>query len=77
MNVKIDNETLVFEEEEKVDNTIIFPDIVKRHMLESYNKNEIAYWCSLWRMIETQGVEFALETYLEDLKMNGGMLEWG
>lgn len=74
MNVKVDNETLVFEEE--ANNITVFEAIVKRHMFEAVDKNEIAYWCSLYRMIETQGVEFALETYLEDLKMSGGMLEW-
>lgn len=73
--MKIDNETLVFEEE-KVDNAIIFEGIVQRHILKASKKKEIEYWCSLSNIIKSQGVEKALEIYIQDLNKNFGNFNW-
>ena len=42
----------------------------------STTREEYKYWDSLLQQALEIGIEFAQETYEEDLEMNGGELKW-
>lgn len=67
MNVRVDGETLVFENfDEK---------FINQYMYDAIEREEYEYWKSLKNQVEEYGIEFAEETYLEDIK-NGGDEPW-
>lgn len=81
MNVKIDNETLVFFEEERKREEEFFKKysflfLIYERIRNAKGEKEREYWLSLKEQAETISPEFAEETFKEDLNMNGGMFEW-
>lgn len=81
MNVKVDNETLVFFEEERKREEEFFKKysflfLIDERIKNAKDKRELEYWLSLKEQAETIGPEFAEETFKEDLEMCEGMLIW-
>lgn len=66
-NVRVEGETLIFENfDEK---------FINQHMWNAVEQEEYNYWKSLKEQTDEYGIEFAEETYLEDIK-NGGDEPW-
>lgn len=67
MNVRVEGETLIFENfDEK---------FIEQHMWNAVEREEYEYWKSLKEQTDEYGIEFAEETYLEDIQ-NGGDEPW-
>lgn len=67
LNVRVEGETLIFENfDEK---------FINQHMWNAIEREEYEYWKSLKEQADEYGIEFAEETYLEDIK-NGGNEPW-
>ena len=50
-------------------------DFINQHINEAVEREEFEYWKSLNEQVEEYGIDFAEETYLEDIK-NGGDEPW-
>lgn len=67
MNIRVEGETLVFENN--------FWKTINEHLINSVEREEYEYWKALSEQAKKIGIDFAEETYLEDIK-NGGDEPW-
>ena len=67
MNIRVENSTLIFEND--------FWKTINEHLINSVEREEYEYWKSLSKQAKEVGIDFAEETYLEDIK-NGGDEPW-
>lgn len=61
----------LFEKKPKFDLQFIY-----QHITNAVEEKEYLYWVDLANQAEDYGIEFAEETYKEDLAMCGGELKW-
>lgn len=67
LGVKVEGETLIFKED--------FWETINEKLLNAVEREEYEYWKSLAQQAIDVGIDFAEETYLEDIK-NGGDEPW-
>lgn len=67
MNVRVEGETLVFGKD--------FWETINEKLLNAVEREEFEYWKSLAQQAIEIGIDFAEETYLEDIE-NGGDEPW-
>lgn len=51
-------------------------NFINEKLLNSVEREEFEYWKSIAEQASEIGLDFAEETYLEDLKNGGGELQW-
>ena len=72
MKVRVVNETLIFGEEPEFG-----WEFIGEHLLNAVSFKEFKYWEAIQKQAEELGLEFAKETYLEDLKNSeNGVIEF-
>lgn len=49
---------------------------INENLLNAVSFNEFKYWESIAKQAEESGLEFAEETYLEDLENSDGVIEF-
>lgn len=51
-------------------------NFINKNLLNAVSFKEFKYWESIAQQARESGLEFAEETYLEDLKNNDGVIEF-